>query len=369
MIIERIETTARFAALGEEWNALLEISRSKCVFLTFEWLFTWWKHLAGRRKLFILTSRKEGRLVGILPLVLRPAQYSRMIPRSLEFLGSGLIGSDYLDAIVMPGVEQEVIEAFSEHLFRAGIVLHLTATRRGASIVAELATRLCRSGWTTTDATINICPYIDLRGQTWETYLSSLGSAQRYNFNRRLKNLQKDCSLRIEIAYTPGAAPAALDAIIGLHHKRWASKEPSQAFQDAQTVAFHREFVELAAAQRWLRILVTRIDGIPAAALYGLRYGDTFYFYQSGFDPEWRRQSLGLVTMGLAIRSAIEEGVAEFDFLHGREEYKFHWARETRELGRLELYPHHSRGRLSRRAVDVNRVMRKMAKRMLGKAA
>jgi CelD/BcsL family acetyltransferase involved in cellulose biosynthesis len=111
------------------------------------------------------------------------------------------------------------------------------------------------------------------------------------------------------------------------------------------------------------------VDSVPAAALYGLRHGDTFYFYQSGFDPVWSRQSVGLVMKGLAIKSAIEEGAAEYDFLHGAEEYKCHWARQTRELVRLELYPHHSRGRLSRRAVDFNRAIRKMAKRMLERAA
>jgi len=216
---------------------------------------------------------------------------------------------------------------------------------------------------------INTCPYLDLRGQTWETYLSRLGSSQRYNFNRRLKNLQKNSDVRLDIVQCPAEARAALDALMDLHRKRWTSKTGSEAFQDAQSVAFHREFVELAAAQGWLRLLVMRIGGVPVAALYGLRYGEVFYFYQSGFDPAWSRQSAGLVMMGLAIRAAIDEGVAEYDFLHGAEEYKFHWAPQARELGRLELYPQHSRGRLSRRAVDFNRAMRKMAKRMLGKAA
>jgi CelD/BcsL family acetyltransferase involved in cellulose biosynthesis len=369
MIVERIETTDGFAALRHDWNALLETSRSRCAFLTHEWLFAWWKHLAAGRTLFILTSRKQGNLVGILPLAVRRPQYSRMIPRSLELLGTGLIGSDYLDAIVMPGVEHEVMEAFSQHLLRAGMLVHLAAIRRGSSIVADLATRLSDIGWTMVDTAINICPYIDLRGHTWETYLSTLGSSHRYNFNRRLKNLQRDHSVQIEIVRAPEQAQAALEAVIGLHHKRWSSKEPSEAFQNAQTVAFHREFVDAAAAQGWLRILLVRIDGVPAAALYGFRYGETFYFYQSGFDPEWRRQSVGLVTMGLAIQAAIEDGVAEYDFLHGREEYKFHWASQTRELGCLDLYPHHSAGRLSRRAVDFNRALRQMAKRMLGRAA
>jgi CelD/BcsL family acetyltransferase involved in cellulose biosynthesis len=71
--------------------------------------------------------------------------------------------------------------------------------------------------------------------------------------------------------------------------------------------------------------------------------------------------------MGLAIKAAIEEGVAEYDFLHGDEEYKFHWASEVRDLGRLELYPPHARGRIYRRAIDFNRAARRMAKRVLTK--
>jgi CelD/BcsL family acetyltransferase involved in cellulose biosynthesis len=369
MIVERIQTAEGFAGLRKEWNSLLALSTSSCVFLTHEWLFTWWEHLSSGRTLSILTARSEGRLVGILPVALRQRQYSRMMPRSLEFIGSGMIGSDYLDAIVMPGFEQEVICRFAEYLDRMGVVVHFSAVRRESSIVAELATQLRKQGWNVADAEINVCPFVDFRGQTWETYLSSLGSSQRYNFNRRLKQLYKNFNFNLQIVDSPEAAQSALEDVINLHRKRWTSREPSEAFQDNPTVAFHREFVKLAATRGWLRILVGRIDGAPVAALYGLRYGKTFYFYQSGFDPAWGRQSVGLVMMGLAIQSAINEGAMEYDLLHGQEEYKFHWTRQTRGLGRIELYPHHSKGRLSRRAVDFNRAVRKMAKRMLGRAA
>ena len=103
------------------------------------------------------------------------------------------------------------------------------------------------------------------------------------------------------------------------------------------------------------------------AALYGLTYGKTFYFYQSGFDPAYSKQSVGLVMMGLAVKAAIEEGVSEYDLLHGDEEYKCHWASEARDLSRLELYPPHARGRIYKRAIDLNRAARRMAKRVLTK--
>ena len=159
-----------------------------------------------------------------------------------------------------------------------------------------------------------------------------------------------------------------MNLVIALHRKRWGSVEGSEAFHTKNVVAFHREFVDLAARQGWLRLLILRIDETPAAALYGLRYGRTFYFYQSGFDPAYSKQSIGLVMMGLAIKAAIEDGASEYDLLHGDEEYKFHWAHETRELGRIELYPRHARGRVYRRAVGLNRAARKMAQRMLRKA-
>jgi CelD/BcsL family acetyltransferase involved in cellulose biosynthesis len=369
VIIERIENTEQFAALREDWNALLDASRSNCIFLTHEWLFTWWRHLAVGRELSIFIAKDGGKLAGVLPLVIRQPQYSRMIPKSLEFLGSGLIGSDYLDAIASPTAENEVVRSFTEHLTRLGLVLQLTAVRSGSSIVNGLGVQLRGIGWSITDEEINRCPYIDLRGQTWESFLTTLGSSQRYNFNRRLRNLQKNFDLQLDTARTVDAAHAALETIVDLHRKRWTAGEASEAFQDNPTIAFHREFVELAAARGWLRIVVMRIDGAPVAALYGLRYGETFYFYQSGFDPAWSRHSVGLVIMGLAIKGAIEEGASEYDFLHGSEEYKFHWTRQARGLGRIELYPSHSTGRISRRAVHFNRAMRRMARRMLLRAA
>jgi CelD/BcsL family acetyltransferase involved in cellulose biosynthesis len=69
--------------------------------------------------------------------------------------------------------------------------------------------------------------------------------------------------------------------------------------------------------------------------------------------------------MGLAIKTAVDEGAMEYDFLHGDEEYKFHWSRERRELGRLELFPPQARALIYRRAIEVNRAVRRMARRVL----
>src|SRR5215472_11459827 len=116
MNVQRIDNLEQFLSMREEWNALLQSSKSNCVFLTHEWLSSWWKHLADGRRLSIVTANDIGELVGILPVAVRAPQYARMMPRVLEFLGSGVIGSDYLDMIIKGGRETEIIAAFEEYL-------------------------------------------------------------------------------------------------------------------------------------------------------------------------------------------------------------------------------------------------------------
>ena len=48
-VVERISDTATFAGMREEWNELLEASAANCLFLAWEWLFTWWHHLSAVR--------------------------------------------------------------------------------------------------------------------------------------------------------------------------------------------------------------------------------------------------------------------------------------------------------------------------------
>ena len=360
-----IQTADEFLKLRSEWNALLESSRSDFVFLTHEWLSAWWKHMADGRRLSIVTAREGGELIGILPVVERAAQLARMMPCTLEFLGSGVIGSDYLDVIAARGRECEVVVEFADYLHSHGRMLQLSQLRSESCLSSVLADQLRQHAWTVVEAKLNVCPYIELRGHTWDTYVATLGPNVRKNINRYLRNLPKTFDMRVDCVQTASDAQTALQIAVDLHRKRWGTRGVSEAFHSESVRAFHREFVQLAAERGWLRLLILWLNARPVAALYGLRYGPTFYFYQSGFDPDYSKYSVGVATMGLAIRRAIEEGAAEYDFLHGNEEYKFHWARGVRNLTRLELHPPQTTAWIYKHAIRLNRAARQMARRVL----
>jgi CelD/BcsL family acetyltransferase involved in cellulose biosynthesis len=363
-----IRTTQEFSGLHDEWDALVNSSASNCVFLTHEWLFTWWKHLSEGRELSILAAHDSDKLVGLMPLAKRTAQYTRMMPRMAAFIGSGVIGSDYLDAIIEKGREEKVLAAFGRELNQWGVMLQLNQLRAENCIVSYLPDVLGKHRWIASKTNINVCPFIDLRSHTWESYLESLSSSQRYSFNRKLRALKRSCEVRLDVIKTEAEASHALDLVIELHQKRWGGRASSEAFQTAAVTAFHREFVGLAAKRGWLRLIILNLDNAARAAIYGLQYRQTFYFYQSGFDPAYSKQSVGLVVMGLAIKEAIEEKASEYDLLHGEEEYKFHWAHKQRNLGRIELFPPHARGRIYKRAIHFNRSARQMVRRVLDKS-
>jgi len=365
LTVERIEDAQRFADLAPEWDALMDDSAADNLFLTWEWLYTWWRHLAGRRRLFLLTVRRGRELVAIAPLAVAPPQLKRLLPfRSLQFLGTGTVGSDYLDLIVRRGWEDEAVPALAEHL-RAGRAMLELHQLRADALAWRLAERLDPAGWTCRQVRTDVCPYVPLAGHTWEEYLATLGSAHRYNLGRRLRNLRRHFSVDWERITAEEERGPALARLIELHRARWRERGRSEAFASSSLVAFHEAVSRLALARGWLRLLELRLDGRTAASLYGFRYGRAFLFYQSGLDPALAKLSVGLVAMGLAIKSAFEEGAAEYDLLHGSEPYKFLWAQRARELGRMELYPPFWRGFLCQRALALGRAARRTARRLL----
>jgi len=368
--VETITGVSGFAALKPEWEQLLQSSDADNLFLTWDWLYAWWKHLAGDRRLSILAVRCEGELAALAPFALRsPSLLHRRPLPVLEFLGSGFVGSDYLDIIVRRGREPEVWRALTERLTRERLMLSWAQLKRGDCFAGGVASALDENGWSAKETLTNTCPFIPLTGRSWESYLATLSAEHRYNFHRKWKRLNRDYAVQFEQVRTQAQCRESIDLVISQHNVRWSDRGGSDAFHTSGLVAFHREFSQVALDHGWLRLYILRLDGQPAASLYGFLYRRKFYFYQSGFDATYGKHSVGLVTMGLAIKSAIEEGAEEYDLLHGNETYKSHWSCHNRELARLEAYPPGALGFICRSCAELERSARRIARRVLRKGA
>jgi CelD/BcsL family acetyltransferase involved in cellulose biosynthesis len=357
-----VEDSIGLEALRPEWQELLKASSVDCLFMSWEWMASWWKHVAGGRRLHLLTVRRGGRLIGIAPWALRPPQPGRLIPfRALEFMGMGDIGSDYLDLIARPEDEAEVVKVLGDYLEKRRMFVEFQRVKHSSQRVGTLISGLDQAGWQTQQLITENCAYLDLKGHNWKSYLSTVSRAHRANVNRRQRRL-KESFQNVEFlrATDEEGRVACFKDFAHLHAMRWSGDERSTAFTGPAVMAFHEEFSRLALEQGWLRLYVLKLDGKAVASTYSFRYGDVFYYYQAGYDPGYSSYSVGLSTLAMAIERSIEEGIAEIDFLHGEEEYKALWTRTRRDLERVQCFPPNVYGVLHRKAMGLRRGLKRL---------
>ena len=356
-MINVVTETRTFQGMREEWNGLLDAGESWNPFLTWEWMWAWWMHLREAATLQVVTVRDNGQLIAIAPLM--SVRRGLSLPARLEFIGTGAAGADYLDLIVRKGYEAPALDALSRHFDEQQLSLHLDHLPPH-----PLAAALTLAGWTAIEGSPDVCPYIDLSGHTWETYLASLGSSHRANFRRRLRALEADFTLRFTPVTSQDERRRANEALFLFHDQRWTGCGGSTAFSTAPLRAFHQDFTRRALECGWLRMYSLSLNDTLAAAMYGFAGKGRFYFYQHGFDAAYGGYSVGLVLMGLTIRAAIGDHMREFDMLYGHEAYKKLWASQHRPLGRLMLFPPRLAGRWLQRHAATRQAMRTLVHRL-----
>jgi CelD/BcsL family acetyltransferase involved in cellulose biosynthesis len=343
-----------FQEMREEWNRLLDASGSWNPFLTWEWMWAWWTHLRESATLHVVTVRDDGQLIAIAPLM----SVRRGLSWRLEFIGIGAAGADYLDLIVRKGHEPAAVAALSRYLDEQQVSLHLDHLPPN-----PLAASLNLADWTAIEASPDVCPYIDLSGQTWDSYLTSLGPSHRANFRRRLRGLESKFTLSFMPVVAEDDRRRVTEGLFLFHDQRWTCGG-STAFSSTPLRAFHHDLSRSALESGWLRMYAVSLNDKLAATMYGFARDGRFYFYQHGYDEAYSRYSLGLVLMGLTIRAAIHDSMREFDMLYGNEPYKKLWAARQRPLGRLMLFPPRLAGRLLQRRVETRQAVRALIHRL-----
>lgn len=333
--VGRCGNAEQFEALRDEWNALLERAHHKSAFLKHQWMSAWWERIgAGARDLFVLLARDgHGRLVGVLPLCRQVHGRGLFARRALHFLGSWPEAPEHLDAIVEASGAAGIVEALVTALgglrseYDAIELLDLADKSLLAPALARLsasAGHACRT-WVWQE-----CPYISLAG-TYDKYLMTLTQKHRYKVRLFAKRLAAAHKVEVEVATEPAQVGPALEEMFRLHAMRWTLKtDDVSGFDDPKVHAFHRLAAEKLAADGAIRIFLLRCDGRAVAACYCLVHGGRMYFFQPGFDPAFRKLHVGKVLLARAIERCYAEGLEEFDFLRGTEEYKFDWTAQKR---------------------------------------
>ena len=72
-----------------------------------------------------------------------------------------------------------------------------------------------------------------------------------------------------------------------------------------------------------LRLAFLSDGNTDIAAAFQLEWNGSLLLYNSGYAPQYRKISPGLILLARCIEEAIGRGIREYDFLRGGERYKY----------------------------------------------
>ena len=317
------------AALSEEWPDLFNAATTQSIFLSLPWQTAWAMNCCGgpeHHTVLAVRRDSDGSLRGIAPLHCENAAVT---------FGLDYNVTDYQDILSHPGEEEVVWDAVLEYGAEDGwSSIELTGLRDDSPSTQILETHTERHGWRAERSVWDVSPYVVLP-DTWDDHVQGLSKKDRHELRRKLRRLEAsgEAEYRV-IDAQQDELPAALDEFVSL---MGMSSEAKSEFLTPERRSFLDTLTHNMAAADSLRLAFLDVGGKPVSATMSFVDDQRLLLYNSGYDPEYARLSVGLLLKAYGVRAAIEQGLREYDFLRGNEAYKYDLGGGDRLLYRWRL--------------------------------
>lgn len=344
--VDRCTTLSQLDALEKEWAELISGIPSAPLFLSWEWIRTWWAYFGKGRELWLLTARdNQGKLLGIAPLEKEIHNINWAKLRVIGFIGIGLTHPIRLNILTHQSYKEGLLGAFLDYLLsQSGQWDVLTFASQ--SLDSDLYNLLTSERGTLHigKKTINI--FIPLPGD-WDTYSRTLTKKLRRNLKYFRSKLENENSGAISFSYVTDLRELSeiMKKLEEFNQDRWHARKRISNFDYSAYTNFHQEFATLALQRGWLRLNKLNVSDRLIAMCYNFRFHDCIYAQAIGFDLDWSGYSPGRLTVANSIQKSIQEGAHEYNWLGGEEEYKLAWT-DQMNIERELLFSNNLVGRI-----------------------
>jgi len=329
MKVECIRDPESLEELKDAWNELLFSSKQNCIFLTHEWISSWWKCFSEDNSLEIQIFKDEkGSLAGIAPFMIKN--------KILRFIASQEV-SDYCDVIT----HNERREEFHENLlsyFKKNYPdvekIELMNIKSSSPTLSFLPRLAHEHGYSSSCNETEVAPLLELPS-SYDDYLASLSKKNRHELQRKLRRMESLGGVKITRIADTKQLQSSLVKFIDLHKEGSPSKEKFWGKKGMSD--FFQEIASRFSLQKWVELNLLFYEDSIMAGLLNFSYSDQILFYNVAFDKDFARYSPGLFLFNHCIKEAISEGKRKADFLRGREKYKYYFGAEDSKIFRLIL--------------------------------
>ena len=314
-----------------EWKQLLESDPDRHIFATPRWAKLWWEEFRSGKDLFLLTMRRAGEVAAVVPLY-RKIEGDR---RLLRFIG-GIDLTDYLGPICSLEDRAEVAESLIDWLLTTDVEwdefdAHNMPVPFGfAEFLVESADRRGLEFKMDQEETAAVL----VLPKDWDAYLESLASKERRELKRKRRRLAREIpDARFRTA-TSDTLNEDLRTFVDMHRGAEGHKGH---FMKPEIATFFERVARSFDEVGWLHLDFLEVGDRAIASTFSFKTGNTFYLYNSAYEPDAARLSPGLVLVSHLVEQSIEEGLAYFDFLRGPERYKYQLGGQAVPLHNVRL--------------------------------
>ncbi|MCA9140877.1 MAG: GNAT family N-acetyltransferase [Planctomycetales bacterium] len=301
-----------------------------------EWLGSWWEAYKTQYDLCILAIKRQNQIIGFAPWCLE----SRIAAgRTIQFLGAGKACTDHLSLLVAAEDVDDVCTAIAKWLIHAGgpnpsdvprqcvwDSIELIGVDQSDDAVNRLVCAMGEVGLEVQQSEGMGCYAIDLP-ETWDEYINLRSKSGRREVRQSIKSID-DGTIVVDRIRDHQRLNEFWDVFVNLHQRRRHAEGTTGCFDHPPFGTFLRTAASRLLNSGLLEFFVASVDGVPVATQFAISDAESWYFYQSGMEPDAADLRPGLSMFCYAIRDSIQSGRKRFDMMRGDEPYKLRWRAE-----------------------------------------
>jgi CelD/BcsL family acetyltransferase involved in cellulose biosynthesis len=337
-------TTSDLDPLAAEWRALEDAVTHRTHLCMFDFLAPWYRHYAGDYggAPLIGLARRNGRLVGVAPLMIRGGSVGRIPVTRIEFAPTDVPAGEFLVEDRHP----EIVEAFIASLAARGgfDVICLDGFETDSPHLAALRSAAARHRMTM-DLDDHAYAVVHLR-EGYKAYVAGLSGHYRRNLKQKARKIESAGAevSGIHLTADPGTVEEAIRRLIAVN-------EASYKLEGQRLADHHRNFladvIRRLASRGRLALPLLSIGGRDAAFILGVLDRNCFYDITLSYDEQFAKVSPGAYLMQRVLEKYDTDGIHTV-VSHGAHDYKKHWASEFVPQKRAFLFAPTVRARATR---------------------
>ena len=309
------ETLGGFGEVEADWEALADRVGAP-PWLRTGWMAAWWAAF-GRGTPSIATVRRDGRLVGLLPLAARFGVLASMTNWHTPEFGP----------LVEPGEEAALLDGVLAGRPRQ-VSLAFADPEKPA--VAAWQEAVARRGYRALVRTLERSPYVAVEGD-WERFEAQFRSGLIANLARRRRRLEEQAQVEVEVEDGTVRLEELLGEGFRVEAAGWKGTRGSAIVSDEATHRFYSDVASWASERGWLRLAFLRVGSRAIAFDFALEVAGVHYLLKTGYDPAYRRFGPGMLLRYEMLARAFATGLDRYEFLGADDPWKLEWTSTVQE--------------------------------------